>query len=76
MLYSDLLYRFLPLPCLCPGAVKLDEGAPISYDLPMDWTLSGEAKRYIENSVIVTTPHATRSAMSKRSTRWVGRLKR
>ncbi len=22
----------------------------------MDWTLSGEAKRYIENSVIATTP--------------------
>ncbi len=37
---------------LCPGEVKLDSGRTISYDPPMDWTLSGEAKRYIENSVI------------------------
>ena len=25
-------------------------------DPPLDWALSGEAKRYIENSVIATTP--------------------
>ena len=41
---------------LCPGEVKLSDGRTISYDPPMDWTLSGEAKRYIENSVIATTP--------------------
>jgi hypothetical protein len=27
----------------------------IDYDPPMDWTLSGEAKRYIENSLIPGT---------------------
>jgi hypothetical protein len=37
---------------LCPGEVKLESGRTITYDPPMDWTLSGEAKRYIENSVI------------------------
>jgi hypothetical protein len=37
---------------LCPGEVKLDSGRTITYDPPMDWTLSEEAKRYIENSVI------------------------
>lgn len=41
---------------LCPGEVKLDSGRTITYDPPMDWTLSGEAKRYIENSVIATEP--------------------
>jgi hypothetical protein len=37
---------------LCPGKVQLKDGTKITYDPPMDWTLSGEAKRYIENSVI------------------------
>ena len=37
---------------LCPGDVKLESGRTITYDPPMDWTLSGEAKRYIENSVV------------------------
>jgi hypothetical protein len=37
---------------LCPGEVQLKDGTKITYDPPMDWTLSGEAKRYIENSVI------------------------
>jgi hypothetical protein len=40
---------------LCKG--KIDAGGELKdYDPPMDWTLSGEAKRYIENSVIATTP--------------------
>ena len=40
---------------LCKG--KIDAGGQLKdYDPPMDWTLSGEAKRYIENSVIATTP--------------------
>jgi hypothetical protein len=38
---------------LCKG--KIEAGGP-DYEPPMDWTLSGEAKRYIENSVIATTP--------------------
>jgi hypothetical protein len=41
---------------LCPGEVKLNNSRTILYDPPMDWTLSGEAKRYIENSVITTEP--------------------
>jgi hypothetical protein len=36
--------------------VTLNTGRTITYDPPMDWTLSGEAKRYIENSVIATEP--------------------
>jgi len=40
---------------LCKG--KIEAGGKLAdYDPPMDWTLSGEAKRYIENSVIATTP--------------------
>jgi hypothetical protein len=38
---------------LCKGPIVA--GGP-DYDPPLDWTLSGEAKRYIENSVIATTP--------------------
>ena len=39
----------------CKG--KIDAGGQLKdYDPPIDWTLSGEAKRYIENSVIATTP--------------------
>ena len=37
---------------LCAGAIKLADGGTIPYEPPMDWTLSGEAKRYIENAVI------------------------
>ena len=44
---------------LCPGDVTLQSGRTITYDPPMDWTLSGEAKRYIENSVIATKPACT-----------------
>jgi len=40
---------------LCKG--KIEAGGELEdYEPPMDWTLSGEAKRYIENSVIATTP--------------------
>ena len=40
---------------LCKG--KIEAGGTLKdYEPPMDWTLSGEAKRYIENSVIATTP--------------------
>ena len=52
-LTGDDLYAAL---VLCPGDVKLNSGRTITYDPPMDWTLSGEAKRYIENSVIATKP--------------------
>ena len=52
-LTGDDLYAAL---VLCPGDVKLNGGRTITYDPPMDWTLSGEAKRYIENSVIATKP--------------------
>ena len=38
---------------LCKGPTT--PGGP-DYDPPLDWTLSGEAKRYIENSLIATTP--------------------
>jgi hypothetical protein len=40
---------------LCKGQIQ-SGGALKDYEPPMDWTLSGEAKRYIENSVIATTP--------------------
>jgi hypothetical protein len=40
---------------LCKGEIEIG-GELTEYDPPMDWTLSGEAKRYIENSVIATTP--------------------
>jgi hypothetical protein len=40
---------------LCKG--KIEAGGKLKdYEPPMDWALSGEAKRYIENSVIATTP--------------------
>ena len=52
-LTGDNLYAAL---VLCPGDVTLKSGRTITYDPPMDWTLSGQAKRYIENSVIATKP--------------------
>jgi len=40
---------------LCAG--KIDKGGELKdYEPPMDWTLSGEAKRYIENALIPTSP--------------------
>jgi hypothetical protein len=61
---------------LCPGEVKLDSGRTISYDPPMDWTLSGEAKRYIENSVIATEPACNAKANVEAIAKIVERLGR
>ncbi len=60
---------------LCPGEVKLDSGRTITYDPPMDWTLSGEAKRYIENSVIATKPACNAKANVEAIEAVVDRLK-
>ena len=46
------------------------------YDPPVDWTLSGEAKRYIENSVIATTPACNAKANVETIDAVVDRLKR
>ena len=40
----------------------------------MDWTLSGEAKRYIENSVIATTPACNAKANAETIDAIVGKL--
>jgi hypothetical protein len=40
---------------LCAGVVE-QGGALRDYEPPMDWSLSGEAKRYIENSLDASTP--------------------
>ncbi len=61
---------------LCPGDVKLSSGRTISYDPPMDWTLSGEAKRYIENSVIATEPACNAKPNVEAIDAIVDRLKR
>ena len=61
---------------LCPGDVKLDNGRTITYEPPMDWTLSGEAKRYIENSVIATAPACNAKANVEAIGAVVGRLGR
>lgn len=61
---------------LCPGDVKLNSGRTISYDPPMDWTLSGEAKRYIENSVIATKPACNAKPNVEAIDAIVDRLKR
>jgi hypothetical protein len=37
---------------LCPGRVEYEGRIIDRYDPPMDWSLSGEAKRYIENAVL------------------------
>ena len=42
----------------------------------MDWTLSGEAKRYIENSVIATTPACNAKANVEAIDAIVDKLKR
>ena len=49
---GDFVYAAI---VLCKGKTEA-RGQLKDYDPPMDWTLSGEAKRYIENSVIATTP--------------------
>jgi hypothetical protein len=60
---------------LCKG--KIDAGGQLKdYDPPMDWTLSGEAKRYIENSVIATTPACNAKANVETIDAIVDRLRR
>jgi hypothetical protein len=61
---------------LCPGDVRLDSGRTITYDPPMDWTLSGEAKRYIENSVIEKQPACNAAENAKAIDAVVDRLRR
>jgi hypothetical protein len=61
---------------LCPGDVTLKSGRTITYDPPMDWTLSGEAKRYIENSVIATEPACNAKRNVEAIEAVVGRLGR
>jgi hypothetical protein len=39
---------------LCKGAIEA-EGRITPYEPPMDWTLSGEARHYIENALIAGT---------------------
>ena len=58
---------------LCKG--KIEAGGELKdYDPPMDWTLSGEAKRYIENSVIATTPACNAKANAETIDAIVGKL--
>jgi hypothetical protein len=57
---------------LCKGPIVA--GGP-NYDPPLDWTLSGEAKRYIENSVIATTPACNAKANAETIDAVVDRLK-
>jgi hypothetical protein len=57
---------------LCKGPIVA--GGP-DYDPPLDWTLSGEAKRYIENSVIATTPACNAKANAEAIDAIVDRLK-
>jgi hypothetical protein len=60
---------------LCKG--KIEAGGTLKdYDPPMDWTLSGEAKRYIENSVIATTPACNARANAETIDAIVDALKR
>jgi hypothetical protein len=59
---------------LCPGDVTLKSGRTITYDPPMDWTLSGEAKRYIENSIQAAKPACAARANAGAIDALVGRL--
>jgi hypothetical protein len=58
---------------LCKG--KIEPGGP-DYEPPMDWTLSGEAKRYIENSVIAATPACNAAENAKAMDDIVNKLTR
>ncbi|MBV9287404.1 MAG: hypothetical protein JO288_06210, partial [Hyphomicrobiales bacterium] len=49
---------------LCPGKIEAG-GRAIDYVPPMDWTLSGEAKRYIENALIPGTGACAADANAK-----------
>ena len=60
---------------LCKGKTEA-RGRLKDYDPPMDWTLSGEAKRYIENSVIATSPACNAKANVETIDAIVDRLKR
>jgi hypothetical protein len=58
---------------LCKGKIETS-GELKDYDPPMDWTLSGEAKRYIENSVIATSPACKAKANADTIDAIVGKL--
>ena len=60
---------------LCKGKIEAGGGLQ-DYEPPMDWTLSGEAKRYIENSVIATTPACAAKANAKAIDDIVDKLRR
>ena len=47
-----------------------------NYDPPLDWTLSGEAKRYIENSVIAKEPACNAAENANAIDAVVDRLRR
>jgi hypothetical protein len=51
-------------------------GETRDYDPPLDWTLSGEARRYIENWVIATTPASNAVENAEAFGDIVNRLKR
>ena len=57
---------------LCKGPIVV--GGP-DYDPPLDWTLSGQAKRYIEDSVIATKPACNAAENAKAIDAIVDRLK-
>ena len=58
---------------LCPG--KIDAGGRlIDYVPPMDWTLSGEAKRYIENALVPGTGACAADANAKAIDEVIDRL--
>jgi hypothetical protein len=58
---------------LCKGPIVA--GGP-DYDPPLDWTLSGEAKRYIENSVMAANPGCKAAANVETIDAIVGKLGR
>jgi hypothetical protein len=60
---------------LCKG--KIEAGGTLKdYDPPMDWSLSGEAKRYLENSVIATTAACNAKANAETIDAIVDKLER
>jgi hypothetical protein len=60
---------------LCPGELALD-GRTTRYEPPMDWTLSAEAKRYIENALIPGSGACAAEANAKAIDAIVDALKR
>jgi hypothetical protein len=69
---GDVVYGAI---VLCAGQIETG-GRLKDYEPPMDWTLSGEAKRYIENSVIATTPACNAKANVETIGEIVGKLGR